>query len=151
MNANVRNFFVCSVLLALDLISKWLVVYYEPAMRFMFLGIRYTLNKGIALSLLDSFGVSQQLALIFAISVVLLFYILHAAFKIYQNNDVQGELLVIAGGLGNLVSRFWCGGVVDFIEIHFFGFQSSVFNIADVLIAIGLTQIVIRIFNDESA
>ena len=45
--------------------------------------------------------------------------------------------LVLGGALGNLHDRILYGSVVDFIEIHIFGYYYPDFNIADSSIVIG--------------
>jgi signal peptidase II len=45
--------------------------------------------------------------------------------------------LVFAGALGNVHDRIAYGSVVDFIEVHIFGYHWPDFNIADTAIVIG--------------
>jgi signal peptidase II len=45
--------------------------------------------------------------------------------------------LVFAGALGNVHDRIAYGSVVDFIEVHIFGYHWPDFNLADSAIVIG--------------
>jgi signal peptidase II len=45
--------------------------------------------------------------------------------------------LIFAGALGNVHDRIAYGSVVDFIEVHIFGYHWPDFNIADTAIVIG--------------
>ena len=48
-------------------------------------------------------------------------------------------VMVIAGGLGNLIDRIFRGFVVDYIEVQFMDF--AVFNFADILVTCGAFMI----------
>ena len=48
---------------------------------------------------------------------------------------------VIGGALGNIIDRVRFGAVVDFIDIHAFGFHWPAFNIADSAIVLGIAFI----------
>jgi len=50
--------------------------------------------------------------------------------------------LILAGGISNIYDRFIHGGVVDYVYWHC-GFDFAVFNLADVLINIGVVLILI--------
>lgn len=52
---------------------------------------------------------------------------------------VMGSVLLLAGGLGNLVDRvFRDGAVVDFMNVGIGPVRSGIFNVADVQIVVGL-------------
>lgn len=56
-------------------------------------------------------------------------------------------MLLLAGALGNLVDRVLWGEVIDFVHLYWRGvFEWATFNIADVLITLGLAFIVIDTF-----
>jgi signal peptidase II len=46
--------------------------------------------------------------------------------------------LVIGGALGNVLDRFVYGAVADFFSFHAFGFYWYIFNVADILIVMGV-------------
>ena len=48
---------------------------------------------------------------------------------------------VIGGALGNIIDRIRFGAVVDFIDVHAFGYHWPAFNIADSAIVLGIAFI----------
>ena len=56
--------------------------------------------------------------------------------------------LILAGGVSNIYDRFIHGGVVDYVYWHC-GFDFAVFNLADVLIDIGVVLILIINYKDS--
>jgi signal peptidase II len=46
--------------------------------------------------------------------------------------------LILGGAIGNIIDRIQYGAVIDFIDIHFFGFHWPAFNLADASITIGV-------------
>lgn len=59
-----------------------------------------------------------------------------------RNPDSQRLLavalaLVLGGALGNVIDRVWRGFVVDFVDVHAFGWHWPAFNVADSAICIG--------------
>jgi signal peptidase II len=53
--------------------------------------------------------------------------------------------ILLAGAVGNLIDRFFLGFVIDFIDFHYQTFYWPIFNVADILISIG---VVLLIFSD---
>ncbi len=58
------------------------------------------------------------------------------------------ETLVVVGGLSNVFDRLFYGFVIDFIRINIASYSLSVFNLADVYIALGLIFMLQRAWND---
>lgn len=57
-----------------------------------------------------------------------------------------GIALIIGGAIGNLIDRIRLGGVVDFIDVHYYTLHWPAFNIADSAISIGSVLLGILIF-----
>jgi signal peptidase II len=53
--------------------------------------------------------------------------------------------MILAGAIGNLIDRLVLGYVIDFIDLHYQTFYWPVFNVADILISLG---VVLLIFAD---
>ena len=56
-------------------------------------------------------------------------------------------LLILAGGIGNLIDRVLNGEVVDYINLLFM--QFAVFNFADICVCVGVGLWVLVIFLEE--
>jgi len=74
----------------------------------------------------------QNSQLLFLIPSVIILPVLFIWFKKNRN---LGLLLVLAGGLSNLIDRLILGYVVDWIYLPFFPY--SVLNLADIYITLG--------------
>lgn len=63
----------------------------------------------------------------------------------FNFREEKGFLLMISGGVGNLIDRIRLGKIIDFIDIKIW----PVFNLADLFITIGLVIIVYSFFRDN--
>ncbi|WP_339325388.1 signal peptidase II [Pararhodospirillum photometricum] len=50
--------------------------------------------------------------------------------------------LVIGGALGNVIDRVLYGAVVDFLDVHGFGYHWPAFNLADAAISTGAALLI---------
>ncbi len=95
-----------------------------------------------------AFGINKgNLKNIIITSFVLLFIIryLFAQKKFLNIITLTSLDLVIGGGISNLIDRIFRGGVVDFIKV----FDFPVFNIADVMIIVGIVVFAVYIIKFE--
>ena len=102
--------------------------------------LRFVLNQGMAFSLLSG----KQLFLILATSAALL---LVAYLLFFRSRGKLAFILVLAGGIGNLIDRVLNGEVVDYINPLFIDF--AVFNFADILVCVGVALWVLVILLEE--
>lgn len=116
------------LLAGIDLITKGLVFTMHPT------GIRLTpiINTWAAWSLAVSVPVIIGATLIVCVWLVYVYYA-----KLIQR---RAFILLLAGGLGNVYDRLIFHGVRDRIHIGFF----PVFNIADILITLGVLLIALE-------
>jgi signal peptidase II len=137
-------FLLTACVLLLDQVSKWLTVTYIPprstGARFFgdFIRIIHVRNPGIAFSMgrdmPDSFrGILFTLLPVIIVAALIIYYFRSKDFTLLQRWAVAG---IIGGGSGNLIDRiFRADGVVDFIDVKFFGIfglhRWPTFNIAD--------------------
>ena len=110
--------------------------------------LRFVLNPGMAFSLLSG----KQLFLIIATSIALIFVAYGLFFRsrgklLQQVAFILALLLILAGGIGNLIDRVLNGEVVDYINLLFM--QFAVFNFADICVCVGVGLWVLVIFLEE--
>lgn len=100
----------------------------------------YVENRGAA------FGIFQNQVWIFALITVLMIavfvYILVSG-KIKGKLFTTSAILIIGGGIGNLIDRIFRGFVVDYLSVSFF---PPVCNFADYCITIGAVLFIISMF-----
>ena len=141
-------FYIIAILIAaLDQIIKIIVI------KYMFLGqsmplinqlikLTYVRNTGVAFSLFVGF--SSYLAIVGTIVVALVIYF-HYRLSIHHFLVHLGLSFILGGSLGNLIDRFFRGYVVDYMDITIW----PVFNLADVMINIGVIILAYKLFEEE--
>lgn len=108
--------------------------------------LRFVLNPGMAFSLLSG----KQVFLVAATSAALLVMGYWLLFRCRGDRLQQAAfVLIIGGGVGNLIDRVLNGVVVDYINLLFMNF--AVFNFADICVCVGVALWILAIFMDESA
>lgn len=128
---------VIAVLTAVDQLTKYAAVNtvkVNGPKDFLFglFQFRYVENTGAAFS-----SFSEKTELLSVLTVIILVGCLAVLLsrKIKTKFMNFSLMLIIAGGLGNVIDRIWHGFVVDFIEPVFIDF--AVFNFADCCITVG--------------
>lgn len=97
-----------------------------------FIGWQYVRNTGAAFG---SFSNNTALLSVFTGIVILAGFVLLLVGKIESKFCQACAVLIISGGLGNLIDRVMLGYVIDYIEVQFMNF--AVFNFADILVTCG--------------
>ena len=144
------NLVCVAVLVGADqLIKLWAVQVLEPvgAMPLIphVVELRFVLNPGMAFSLLSG----KQLFLIAATGAALLLVAYWLFFRSRGKKLQQAALiLVLGGGIGNLIDRVLNGEVVDYINLLFMRF--AVFNFADICVCMGVALWVLVILLEET-
>ena len=102
--------------------------------------IEYVRNYGAAFNILS--GNRLFLSFISVISTIILSYFIF----IRENKLINkfGLSFILAGSIGNGIDRIFNGYVIDFIKIKYIDFP--VFNIADIVINIGVLILMISYF-----
>ena len=94
-------------------------------------------NKGAAFSFLASQAGWQRyfFTVISIAAIIFIIYLLkrHAQQKLF----CLSLALILGGAIGNLIDRSLYGHVIDFLDMHAFGWHWPTFNIADCGITIG--------------
>ena len=129
-------FFVIILAFAADRLTKWWVANSFPVHSdtriSSFFTVHPTYNSGIAFGLLQGIGPTIGWLSI-AVVVGLAVYLVRVPRSMWLLRI--GLALLIGGALGNLIDRVTAGQVLDFIQTSL---RSGVFNVADVMIQIGV-------------
>ena len=125
-----------------DQLSKYFVVKKlsigESFNIFSFLDLYLILNTGIAFSFFDDGGVYGRWILVTLVLLVCVYltYILFTE-KLRKYESVA-LLMILSGGIGNLIDRILWGHVIDFIHFYYLNYSFYIFNFADTFITIGV-------------
>ncbi len=95
------------------------------------LDVTYAINRGAAFGMLQN---QQWFFILFAlITILVLVYLIK--FKNFNNKlFLASSILLISGGIDNLIDRVYLGYVVDYMKFSFF---TTVCNFADICIVAG--------------
>lgn len=146
-----KFFYICfiSILIILDQIFKYIIVTQNVVCKSIInnvLNFTYCENRGIA------FGIGQGGAKIFAIITILIIIVtfIYVMFKFDKIKNVMlfGIALVISGGIGNFIDRFFRGFVIDYIDFSEI-VNFPIFNFADICIVVGMIIIGISYLKNE--
>lgn len=124
-----KTIMLITLLLVLDQATKYL---FSKPIDLGIIAITPIINTGI------SFGLFKNNNFLFIIIAMLIITLLIIFKKEFEETQTQ-YALILAGATGNLIDRIIHGHVLDFIDFKFF----PVFNIADALIFLGVTSIII--------
>ncbi len=136
------------IYILLDQITKLLIIKNIPYHSFIKLNDYFSIvnvgNTGVAFSMFQN----NNIFFIVLVSLVLIYVIF---FLVKDNKDftklqINSFLLIVSGGIGNLIDRIFRGAVVDFIDIGYKNvYRWPAFNIADSCVCVGVTLIIISI------
>ncbi|BDB96440.1 signal peptidase II [Candidatus Hydrogenosomobacter endosymbioticus] len=93
----------------------------------------YSWNKGVSWGIFSSFG--QPAIVLTALLIVLVL-----VFWLYRAPLVRkvGISFMIGGAIGNLIDRIIYGAVFDFLDFYHGEWHFPAFNVADILISVGV-------------
>lgn len=132
---------VLVLLVAIDQVTKALVASYLSVgdIGFSFsigsfdvFSITHVRNRGAAWSILE--GKTYLLVAIAVIAIVIAFYFIFKG-RIKSPVGIISLIMIISGGIGNLIDRVRIKEVIDFIKLDFISFP--IFNFADICVVIG--------------
>lgn len=135
-----------ALLVGLDQLTKYLVLINIKPVDAVpvidgIIGFRYAENTGAAFSIL-----SENTWLLSIITGAMILAGLLFLFLGKTDNKLEyvSLVMIISGGLSNLLDRIFRGFVVDFIEYLFMDW--GIFNFADILVTVGAVLLVISVF-----
>lgn len=136
------------VLVGIDrAIKLWAVANLAPVSSMPFIPylieLRFALNEGMAFSMLSG----KQFFLV-GVTTILMLGIAYLLFFKSKGKTLQqvAFVLILAGGIGNLIDRATTGAVVDYINLLFMDF--AIFNFADICVCVGAGLYVLCILLD---
>lgn len=103
-----------------------------------FLSFEVTLNRGISWGMLHSTNDIVFIIVSLVITMITALFGWFAYYNYKQGKNIIAEVSIIAASLSNLVDRAVYGGVIDFILLSYGSLYWPVFNIADVMIVLGV-------------
>ena len=141
---------VAAIVVLLDQLSKvtlsQLIAYGQSEQITSFFNLVMVYNKGAAFSFLaDQLGWQRYLfAGISAAASLLIIWMLkrHASQRLF----CWALALILGGAIGNLIDRIAYGHVIDFLDVHVYGWHWPAFNIADSAITIGAVLFILDEF-----
>lgn len=132
-----KKFFICVTLLVC-------LIFLDQYIKFLFVDGFEHRGECISFILVYNYGVAFSMFAFLAenLKYIQIAIMLGAVIYLALNRDVFEvyyipAALILAGGMSNIYDRFIHGGVVDYIYWHC-GFEFAVFNLADVLINLGV-------------
>jgi signal peptidase II len=143
-------FAISALVLAADLATKWAALaHLAPGQGIAvtpFFNLVLVFNKGAAFSFLAG-APGWQLPLFAGFAAVASVVI---AVLIVRNPAKRmfcaGLALILGGAVGNLIDRLRYGHVVDFVDLHAFGWHWPAFNVADSAITVGAALLILEGF-----
>ena len=141
-NKIVRGLLIIVItLIVIDQVSKILVSNFlkEPVGN-EFVGLEIVTNTGMALGFNEG-NIKNILLTIFVLLIIIRF--VKNQIERIDTKTMVAISLVLAGGIGNLIDRFFRDGVLDFIKLY----KIPIFNLSDVFVVLGWILLVIFIID----
>ena len=147
INIKIVLLLICLVLI--DFISKLLIINYlknDFIIINNFLKFSYIKNTGAA------FGIMGDSTIVLIVVTLIFIYYIIREMRANKLNKLSmySYTLILGGALGNLIDRIFRGYVVDFISFTIFNKEMAIFNVADILITIGIVLYVIDLIGDKN-
>ena len=141
------------LLVALDQLLKYLIQSNLEIGQTVFLlkggfGMKYVVNKGLALGLFKEFEYIRLVGIIFSLIAIPLTLLLYQyyIYKFRRSNWIAAALVFVIGGLmGNFLDRIIFGYVRDFL---IWPGPPSTPNLADLFVGIGVAMLIIELFTN---
>ena len=137
-----KKVFFLILLVFADQISKYLIVQTltlgETINVLPFLDFYLIFNTGIAFSFFDEGGELGRWILVFLVLLVCLYLVNVLISEELRKYETLALLMILSGGLGNLIDRVVWGHVIDFIHFYYENYSFYICNLADTFITIGV-------------
>lgn len=147
MNQLIPALITCGGIIGLDRLTKWYAIStFATTPLTLFPGCDFilALNRGISWSLLWSVSNLQTWLLSAGIFLVIALFFVAALHDYQRDESIVPHAMVLGGAVSNLYDRLAYGGVVDFIDLHAYGWHWPTFNVADICIVVGVLLLMKR-------
>lgn len=137
---------LAAAIVVADQLTKYAVVQYFAANKAValapFVNLVLVYNPGAAFSFLSD-AAGWQRGFFIAIALIASAWIVFLLRK-YPNERrfALALALVLAGAVGNVIDRIFVGAVIDFVDVHLYGYHWPAFNVADSAITCGAVLLV---------
>jgi len=136
--------------LILDQVTKAIVSHsmtlYQSIPLLPFFSLTYVRNTGAAFGLLGDLSPAVRLPLFGLVTVGAVFALVSYLRELRPEESLMAIALggILGGAAGNLLDRVRFHEVVDFLHLHYRGFDWPMFNVADSAITVGVALVLIR-------
>ena len=133
-------FLLSNIIFIIDRVTKNYAIVFDGATTPVLPGLSfvYVKNRGISWGMLYAHSSWVFLLTAIMISVIIGALGVYTYQRWQLNRAIMGEVFVLTGAISNLIDRIVHAGVIDFIELSFYGWNFPVFNVADIAIVIGV-------------
>jgi signal peptidase II len=137
-------------ILVLDQVTKAIVSHsmtlYQSIPLLPFFSLTYVRNTGAAFGLLGDLSPAVRLPLFGLVTIGAVFALVSYLRDLRPDESLIAIALggILGGAAGNLVDRVRFHEVVDFLHLHYGGFDWPMFNVADSAITVGVALVLIR-------
>ncbi len=140
----------------LDLFTKNLVFFYLYNIQYFnysvypvkpitsFFSLVYVNNNGISFGMFNNINYAREIFAIMQSSIAIALIIW--MYRVKSSHMTFALALIIGGAFGNVFDRLQNGGVTDFLDFHIFNYHWPAFNLADSVIFIGVSIILLDEF-----
>ena len=144
---NIYLLFLIILIFLTDQVTKNIIInHYSENIYFIneFINLDLIWNTGIGFGLFSSNSslIYNLITLLISLVIIFLFFLAIDS----ERTDKIIFSIIIGGALGNFYDRLIYNAVPDFIDLHYNKFHWFTFNIADILISIGIVLFIIRGF-----
>jgi signal peptidase II len=144
---NIYLLFLIILIFFTDQVTKNIIInHYSENIYFIneFINLDLIWNTGIGFGLFSSNSslIYNLITLLISLVIIFLFFLAIDS----ERTDKIIFSIIIGGALGNFYDRLIYNAVPDFIDLHYNKFHWFTFNIADILISIGIVLFIIRGF-----
>lgn len=139
---------VAAVIIALDQVSKaWILQTVMQPPRAIevtpFFNLVLAWNRGVSFGMFNTES-SYGAMILIGVAMVIIAALAAWLWTAEHRWSAVAIGLVIGGALGNVVDRLQYGAVVDFLDIHGFGYHWPAFNVADAAICVGAGMLILE-------